>query len=175
MEIWNDIVGFEGKYAVSNLGNVKTLTHYIKHNILDVPKIVRERMRKLQKHNQGYVFVCLTKGKGSLVHRLVAEAFLPKPEGKDFVNHINGIKTDNRVENLEWVTRQENETHAYSTGLKNSTGVNNTMAKLNDDKVSRIKVLKSMGLSYEEIAKIFSVTSETVNRICIGRIWKHVA
>lgn len=83
---------------------------------------------KLASDKDGYLFVCLHingERKSSRVHRLVAQAFIENPYNKPFVNHLNGIKTDNTISNLEWVTASENNYHAYKTGLKVITKNNN--------------------------------------------------
>lgn len=104
---WRWVPGYEGLYMVSNRGDVMSLpkpTHY-------------GHVMKQDKIWSGYLRVCLCKDsvkRGFAVHRLVASAFIPNPNGKAEVNHINGDRADNRAENLEWVTRSENERHAYS-------------------------------------------------------------
>lgn len=115
-EIWKDVAGFEGRYQVSNKGNVKSL-RFLGHD--------KEQLMKLSKHHSGYLIVQLGKhpAKICLVHQLVAKAFIPLVEGKEFVNHIDGNKHNNCVENLEWVTTQENITHAIKTGLRNPHNV----------------------------------------------------
>jgi hypothetical protein len=124
-EVWKDIKGFEGKYAVSNLGNVKRLECYKRCGVSGKTLLEEKPMRFYKNHN-GYYRVCLCKdGKRyfRFVHLLVVEAFLPKADGKTQVNHIAGNKENNSVANLEWVTSKENHIHASETGLKKSMKV----------------------------------------------------
>ena len=104
MEIFKDIKGYEGLYQISNLGNVKSLNY---------GKTGKEKLLKPAPNSKGYLNVSLVKNKKKtnfLVHRLVAQAFIPnpKPKFKKQIDHINTIRTDNRVENLRWVTSLEN-------------------------------------------------------------------
>lgn len=117
-EIWKDIKGYEGLYQVSNLGNVKSLEKRV--NGKKCHRVFKEKQLKPIETNKGYLRVKLChKGKISKarVHRLVAETFIEKPNLE--VNHINGDKKDNRLENLEWVTGKENKEHARKLGLYN--------------------------------------------------------
>lgn len=114
METWKTI--FQ-KYQVSDLGNVKSLNYH---------REKREYFLAKNKRPNGYLSVHLCvegKEKRYLVHRLVAEAFIPNPDNKPCINHINGDKTDNRIENLEWCTQSENVQHAIKNKLKKTKSI----------------------------------------------------
>lgn len=99
-EIWKDIEGYEGLYQVSNLGRVTRVT--------------TNRILKSSKHVSGYLMVNLSKNSVTShqrIHRLVAQAFIPNPENKPDINHVDEDKTNNNVNNLEWSTRKENCNH----------------------------------------------------------------
>ena len=102
-EVWKPIKDYEGLYEISNLGRVKSLNY---------KRTGKEKILKNTVCNDGYLKVGLTKnGKDKVfrIHRLVAEAFIPNPENKPFIDHINTIRDDNRIENLRWCTQKENE------------------------------------------------------------------
>lgn len=114
-EIWKDISGFEGLYQVSNLGRIKsTFREGTKGGI--IKQFVINHYLKVNLHKQGKSHFIYT-------HRLVALAFVPNPENKPQINHINGRKHDNRSVNLEWVTSAENLEHALNTGLRKTKKV----------------------------------------------------
>ena len=140
MEIWKDIEGFEGLYKVSNEGNVKSFDRIVKY------KDGRSRFQKGRILKQ-YVFenfyprVNLVRNGKSfpfLTHRLVAIAFIPNPENKPEVNHIDGVKTHNYPENLVWNTGSENMRHAQSTGLNDIHKAVNKSSKLRQRKVEKL-------------------------------------
>lgn len=119
-EVWKDIEMFNGNYQVSSIGNVRTMARK-----MNMPKggvrNIKSAILKLGHNQRGYPMVYLSyncKQYSLSVHRLVAKAFIPNIENKREVNHKNGIKTDNKVENLEWCTSSENSFHAYKIGLK---------------------------------------------------------
>lgn len=108
IELWADVVGYEGIYQVSNLGNLRSLNF---HN-QGVPRNIKTNLVAGYPHA---ILHCNGEKKNVHIHRLVAETFIPNPDNKQYVNHINGDRQDNRVENLEWCTCSENTTHKYAT------------------------------------------------------------
>lgn len=135
--MWKDIKGYEGWYQVSNNGQIKSLDREIIHK--DGRKRTFKGTVLKPRFTEGYPTVNLSKNKKAetyQVHRIVASHFLEKPSYAECVNHIDGIKTNNDVSNLEWVTYARNNQHARETGLNNSKG--ETLAKYNE--ASKIKV-----------------------------------
>lgn len=159
MEVFKEIEYRGINLKVSNYGNVKWL-----HN---------NRNRKFQKNKAGYLFLVFNY-KIFFVHRIVASAFIPNPNNKPIINHINGIKSDNRVENLEWVTHSENNLHAIRVlGRKvNTIGFSKNWI----DKVQSKKVLAyyENGQFYKEfnsckdLADHLNVTPTTLNHYLKG-------
>lgn len=119
MEIWKDITGFEGLYQISNLGRVKSLQRVVSFG--KGQRIIKEKIKIVSKHSMGYSVINLFKDSKccpSLLHVLIARHFIPNPGNYPEVNHKNGIKTDNSISNLQWVTYSMNIKHAYDTGLR---------------------------------------------------------
>jgi hypothetical protein len=120
MEIWRDVVGYEGIYEVSDYGRVRTHKDKTTFSVKHGERSWKQRILKDKTPNGRDVRVSLWKNKKSkdfLVHRLVAEAFIPKVIDKDCINHIDGNPKNNHLENLEWCDYKENCNHAFDTGL----------------------------------------------------------
>lgn len=175
-EEWRDIEGLEGKYKVSNFGNILSL----KFN-----KQTQERLLKLSTDSDGYAVIHIGE-KMRKVHRLVAEAFLPKIDGKDFVNHIDGNKKNNRVENLEWVTCAENARHARAIGLlkpvlspkARQMSIEKRMRPVSqyDDNGNHIRDFDSITAAGRAIARNQSSISMCLagrRKHCGGYVWKY--
>lgn len=115
-ETWKEISGYEGYFEVSNLGNFRSKDRVIKYKS-NGTRLYPGKFLKTETIVEGYQRIVLMKEaikKRYMCHRLVAQEFVPNPDNKPYVNHINGNKADNRAENLEWVTQSENELHSHS-------------------------------------------------------------
>lgn len=183
-ECWGPVIGYEGIYEVSNFGKVKRTGRAARTGKGQGGGARIGRILKAQKNWGGYHLVQLWRGgkyKMFLVHRLVAQTFLgPLPDGRE-VNHKNGNKSDNRVENLEYVTRSENNRHAYRLGLmKNKLtgkGESHPLAKLTDEIVIEIRQAfrpynRSCGAV--ALAQKYGVDASTIHRAIDGRTWNHI-
>lgn len=161
--MWKKISKYGGLYEVSDRGEVRRAL---------------KRKLVLREGGNGYYIVALyenNKRTEEIVHRLVAKAFIPNPEKKRTINHKNGIKTDNRVENLEWATYGENMRHAFEAGImEKSYGSKHWKAKLTETDVRRIRMALACGIKRNELVNMFDVSKLTVDKIARGDSWKHV-
>lgn len=174
-EVWLPSVWAENNLLISNLGRVKTKIRHYQCGRNNSKRIVKEGIRKQSLDSNGYPHISIWVN-GSIktrkTHILVAQCFIANPDNKPQVNHKNGIKTDNRVENLEWATVRENQIHAYNTGLKMpKSGTNSGMAKLSEKQV--IDIFKSND-SPAFLSKKYSVTPENISAIKRRVTWKHI-
>ena len=157
MEIWKDIKGWEGLYKVSNLGNVYGCK---KKHLLKFADRNGYCMVKLQNNGRNKTYA---------VHRLVAQSFIPNPENKPQVNHINTIKTDNRVENLEWCTSNENLKHAFKNGLIDISKMTDITSK-RVCQYSRNGDLITTWKSLSEASRNLNVQIGNITKCCQGKI-----
>ncbi len=172
-EIWKAVKGFEKYYQISNHGRLKSL----KRTWMSGIKSKRSHPEMILKTQiiKGYETVLLNDAGKHLrkIHRLVAECFIENPSNKKNVNHKDGNKLNNHVENLEWNTVKENEFHAMINGLK-ARGEKHGMCRLTINKVMMIRKLCSMGEKMVDIATEFNISVAHVSRIYHRQVWSHV-
>lgn len=174
MEEWRNIKSFKN-YQVSSHGNVKRKQSQTIHKDGKITTH-KERLLKQQKNHKGYKVITISSSgnkKTLLVHRLVMSAFNPIKKYME-VNHLDGIKDNNNIENLEWSTPSQNQKHAYNIGLKFAKkGEKNGMSKLTWIKVNEIRRLYKTG-NYKryELADKYKVSLSCVKDILINRTWK---
>jgi hypothetical protein len=161
MENWREIIGYEGIYQVSNLGNVKSK---------------RKTLKPVLCHN-GYYSISLCqygRHKNVYIHRLVTKQFLDDVDGKDSVNHIDGDKSNNCVENLEYATCSENIKHAFRIGLRLPTwGEKQGGSKLTADDVANIRKIRP-NYTLRQIAEMYGVYPQHIDRIVKNERWQHL-
>ncbi|MEB5649029.1 NUMOD4 motif-containing HNH endonuclease [Mammaliicoccus sciuri] len=155
-EIWKDVPGYEGYYQASNLGRIKSLERKVEY-INQEDRILKEKIMKLNPTSRGYIRISLCKkgrSRSHFVHRLIVSAFIG--ESNLQVNHIDGVKTNNNIENLEYVTPQENVSHAVRIGLiKNSSKINEKLIIKDYKNGFRLRQLeKKYKTSHQDIRKV---------------------
>lgn len=163
-EKWSDVMGWEEFYRISNKGRVYS-------------KRYKKIMKPLKTH-KGYLAIDLRSKarvkKGHLIHRLVAIAFIGMPTKiKNQTNHKDGNKTNNKAENLEWVSQSENQIHSYRLGLKSVKGEMNPKAKLTLKDVNEIRRLVLNKVKQIDIAKQFNVSQAQISYIKLGKSWNY--
>jgi hypothetical protein len=168
MEIWKDIEGFS-EYEVSDHGRIKSLRPRKSRRISAISNPII--MKQINCH--GYLRVGLDNRK-KYIHRLIAKAFIPNPENKPFINHKNGVKVDNRIENLEWVTSKENTLHAWENGLINTIGEYHPNSRLSEEDVKFIYQYPRERGYGNYLAKKYKVTRSQISLIIKKKIWTHV-
>ena len=166
-EEWRDVEGYEGLYQVSNMGRIRSLRYG------------RTYIVKNQHNDRGYCYISLHKngkGKHYFVHILVAKAFIANPEGKKQVNHIDANKSNNCVENLEWVTQEENLQHAYKNGLI-KIGSSHHCSQLTEEQVRYIRqnyTPYDKEFGRDALAKKFGVRKKVIYNVAHNITYKHV-
>jgi copper homeostasis protein CutC len=162
---WIEIPKTGGDYLISNLGEVKSVRN---------DRILKQVLNR----PLGYNIVNLgSKNRNRYIHRMVAEAFVPNPEGLPEVNHKDFDKQNNSADNLEWVTRQGNSDHLHANKkIKHPSrvGTLNDNCRLTEREVIAIRGLRKISTSVKRIAEIFSISESYVYGICKGKTWKHL-
>jgi len=165
-EIWKK-VPFNENYEVSSIGRIRSINHIVPMSN-GFKRTQYGRLLSLQKCYKGYLKVTVklnNKKYTTSVHRLVALAFIPNPKNKSQVNHINGIKDDNRVENLEWCTNQENINHAYSNNLiKLNYGDNHHNSKITDSQELEIYNRFNNGETLSHMSLEFNISIAALSK-----------
>ena len=176
-EVWKDIEGYEGLYQVSNLGNIKSLKRNTAHERILIPRVGRD----------GYKYVGLSKNgicKSKKIHRMVAETFLPNINDLPQINHIDGNKLNNKLENLEWCNASYNQKHAYRLGLskhwmKGRKGKNCPFSKKVDQYTKNNILIKTWD-SMSDIKRTLNLAVSNISLACQGKkktycgfIWKY--
>lgn len=167
-ELWLPVVGYEGFYEVSNIGRIRSVDRVVPHP--HKPLTLKGKLRAAS-NVLGYKGVILSrdgKNTGHRVHRLVATAFIPHPNSEHLqINHKNGIKNDNRVENLEWVTAQSNSIHAVETGLRRDDSYKR---RITVGQAAEIIIRMGEGEDRKVLAQEFNITATYVSLL-----WKERA
>lgn len=174
-KIWKKIPNYSS-YEISNYGEIKTFNW---------KNLGREAIITPALDGGGYLRTMLKRDDGIIhtikVHRLVAMTFIENPENKPSVNHLNGIRNDNRVTNLEWCTQKENIKHSFNIGLSSNKGDKNPCATLTDDQVREILAnyefgkTGKKGMTKQQLADKYNTTFSVIKRIVQRRTWKHLS
>ena len=176
-EVWKDIDGYEGSYQVSNMGRVRSVDRVVTDKDGRVCRY-KGRVLKPGVNTRGYEYIALYNDTGrsnKTVHRLVLEAFKPRVNMNDLqVNHIDGVKLNNHLTNLEWVTAHDNMLHAYDMGLIKKRSEDSHYAKLSNADVLEILQRLDNGELQRDIALDYGVGRRCITDINTGATWRAV-
>lgn len=178
-EEWRDIAGFEGKYQVSNFGRVRSLDRLVRrkdaHGRYAMFKY-KGRIIKTVKTSQGYMVAPLGRHNPCVrVHQLVAKTFIPKVPGKDMINHIDGDRTNNRTDNLEWCTNQENQLHAsHVLGHKQGAYQNKPVRCVETGEVFENSFRAANDIKYVAGNIRMAANPKNPRKTCMGYHWEFV-
>lgn len=171
MEKWQEIPGLNGNYIASDMGNIASIDRSVTNSRGIVRRYIGGDLKPSMQRN-GYQAVPISvngKEKRMLVHRLIMAAF--KGDSILQVNHLNGIKTDNRLENLEYCTCSENRRHSYKIGLSNHSGERHPIARFTNKQAESIRNRAKSGESTMLLAKEFNVVPSVISNIKYGRTY----
>ena len=172
-EKWLPVPSSHGEYEVSSLGRLRKICRWT-----DGLHIYEHRLLPLEFARRGYYVVSLTIGGEQVrrpVHRYVIEAFHGAAVGDSTIpNHKNGVKTDNRAENLEWMTARENALHSYRVlGQRVMRGSEHGTSKIKETDAIAIRRARLKGATLQELAERYDLCQGTISMICLHKIWKH--
>lgn len=183
-EVYKPIKDFEGKYEISNFGNVKSLARRVRNTTRNTTRELPEIILSPKVGTSGYLEVTLntpTYSKTKRIHRLIAEHFLPLVEDKNVINHKDGNKLNNSISNLEWVTQAENAKHAFDTGLNKSSVLSGSKGSKHPNTVLTEKLVLKIRNSHSVIRSIKNlvilypeITKSTLGKIVYRQTWKHI-
>lgn len=172
-----DVLGYEDLFEINMSGVVKSKTRYVNSPAAGGKRLHKGIIMK-QANVKGYKAIQPTisgKRKTLYVHRLLAKLFISNPNNKPCINHKDGVKSNNSLDNLEWCTHKENIEHAHRTGLATAPiigkGENCPASKLDNEKVREIRELLKIRIPHSKIAKIFNVSKGTIGFISRGETW----
>ena len=178
-EVWKDVRGFEDTHLVSNTGKVIVKACQVSRTRVYSGKEVTHKYTRSQKilrptvSSDGYLNIYF-KGSCHSVHRWVANTFIPNPDNKPQVNHIDGDKTNNSIYNLEWCTPSENVAHSYKLGLASNKGERHPQSILKECHIPVIRAMSNQGMSSREIAPLFNVGDSTIRKVLTRKLWGHI-
>ena len=175
VEEWRDILDSDGRYKVSNTGRIKRMGFYITtkagKKIPSYKKYFGEKVLSSGTSCKSYPTFEYD-GKGRTIHRLVAEAFIDNPDNKPCVNHIDGDRTNNRVDNLEWCTYQENTQHGYDLGLiPRMSGEDSRRVNRSQSEIDFIRLWIDVGYRNIDISRGMGIEASTISRVRTNTTW----
>jgi hypothetical protein len=170
--------GYEDEYSIDEYGLVMSLERDAKHSNRGTTRKVPSKKLSEWRNRKGYVMVTLCKNakkKSYPVSILVATMFVPNPDNKPEVNHLDGDKENNHKSNLEWATRLENQHHSIHVLGKHFYGEKHALAKLTEhDVINIIQLHKTGNYTYAEISRMYNMEETQINRIVKRKSWKHL-